>query len=143
MGFLTLGFLGFIDALYLTVNHYLGTAPNCIIGGNCEQVLASAYASVAGVPVSLLGALYYLVIFILAILYFDSRKVFFLSVAALMTPAGFLASLVFSYIQFFVLRAFCPYCVLSAVISTLLFVLGILHFRQKGFVFQEIQNILG
>lgn len=52
LGFLILGFLGFLDATYLTVKHYLGTPINCSIFEGCEKVTTSQYATVGGVPVS-------------------------------------------------------------------------------------------
>ncbi len=44
--------VGFVDAMYLTVEHYVNAIPPCSIG-SCETVLTSQYASVLGLPVSL------------------------------------------------------------------------------------------
>jgi uncharacterized membrane protein len=51
--------VGLAIAAYLTVVHYTHSSPICTSGG-CEKVQRSSYASVAGVPVALLGLLAYL-----------------------------------------------------------------------------------
>lgn len=45
-------------AAYLTVVHYTHTSPICTTGG-CEQVQHSSYATLAGIPVALLGLMAY------------------------------------------------------------------------------------
>jgi uncharacterized membrane protein len=50
--------VGLAIAAYLTVIHYANTAPICSTGG-CEKVQHSSYATLAGVPVALLGLVAY------------------------------------------------------------------------------------
>ncbi len=120
--FAALSFLGFLDASYLTFEHYTGAPLPCAIFTGCATVTTSQYAAIGGIPVALLGALYYLavLIFTLAFLENDSRRS--LAIAALITPFGFLASLWFVYLQLFIIKALCLYCVVSATTSTLLFI---------------------
>jgi len=54
---LVLSAIGFLDATYLTVEHYRGEIPPCAIIGGCEAVLTSPQAKIADVPVALLGSL--------------------------------------------------------------------------------------
>jgi uncharacterized membrane protein len=44
---------GVVVSIYLTVLHYEGVAPGCPVSGpvNCEAVLSSPYALIAGLPV--------------------------------------------------------------------------------------------
>lgn len=128
--FAALSFIGFLDASYLATKHYLGTAPNCPFFGNCEQVTTSQYAVIGDVPVALLGAIYYLIVFILAIAYLDSENQKILHFIAHFTILGFLASLWFLYLQIFVIGAICIYCILSAIISTALFALGLVIIKK-------------
>jgi uncharacterized membrane protein len=51
--------VGLAIATYLTVVHYTHSSPICTSGG-CEKVQRSSYASLAGVPVALLGLFAYL-----------------------------------------------------------------------------------
>jgi uncharacterized membrane protein len=124
-------FIGFLDATYLTAKHYLGTPLECSIFEGCERVTTSPYATVFGIPVALLGALYYLFIFILSVAYLDTKRSLFISIIPPFTAMGLLASVWFIYLQLFVIKAICIYCVVSAVTSTALFILGIFVIRYK------------
>jgi len=127
--------LGFLDAAYLSLEHFLGSVPPCSIVAGCEQVTTSSYATIAGIPVALLGALYYLTILVLAIVYLDTKREILLRVIARLTIVGFVASLMFVYIQLFVIGAICLYCMFSALTSTTLFVLGM-------FVLSKMKRVL-
>ena len=121
IAFLIVSFIGFLDSSYLTVQHYRGEPPSCAIFTGCETVASSKYAVVGPVPLALLGLLYYLAIFILTVAYFDTKKERLLLLAAIFTIAGFLASVYFVYLQLFVIKAICLYCIISAASSTILF----------------------
>ena len=129
--FLVISFIGFADATYLTAKHYSGTPLECSVFESCEKVTTSRYATVLGIPVALLGAIYYLAIFLSLIAYLDLRRGGILSFTALFTIVGLLASAWFVYLQLFVIQAICPYCMVSAVASTVLFLLGMLALKKK------------
>lgn len=114
--------IGFADSSYLTLEHFQGRIPPCTVGISCEAVLTSAYSEIAGLPVALLGAIYYLLVLIGVFAYFESRNQRIFKITLILTTAGFLASLAFVYIQVFVLHSYCQYCLLSALTSTILFV---------------------
>lgn len=123
--FLAVSLIGFVDATYLTVNHFAGESPTCSILEGCDKVTLSEFATVFGAPVALLGALYYLVIFLLSIFYLDQKNEKVLRYTAWFTIAGLLASAWFVYLQLFVIRSICIYCMASATTSTMLFLLGL------------------
>ncbi|HUK57055.1 MAG TPA: vitamin K epoxide reductase family protein [Nitrospiria bacterium] len=129
--FLILSLIGFADATFLTVKHYAGGPLNCSIFEGCEKVTTGPYASLVGIPLSLLGAAYYLAIFLLTIAYLDTRRGGILYFTAGMTFVGFAASAWFVYLQLFVIRAVCPYCMVSALTSTVLFILGGIALRSR------------
>ena len=116
VAFLVLGLIGFADAMYLTLSHYLGKPVVCAIFEGCDAVTTSAYSMIGPVPVALLGVFYYTAIIVLTFVC--------VRYAALLTPVGFLASVWFTYLQLFVINALCLYCLLSAAVSTTLFLLG-------------------
>lgn len=122
--FLVVSAIGFIDATYLTVTHYIGGIPPCTIRG-CEIVLTSNQSRIAGIPVALVGSLYYATLLILSFAYLDSKKSSIIKFASYCTVVGILASIYFVYLQFFVIKAICQYCMISAGTSATLFVLGI------------------
>ncbi len=124
--FIVVGAAGFLDATYLAALHYTNTIPPCIVTSGCETVLTSEYSTLFGVSNALPGALYYLTLFILAVLSLELGRRRILALAALLTPVGFLMSSYFVYLQLFVLKAICFYCMISAAASTILFILGML-----------------
>jgi uncharacterized membrane protein len=71
---LVVALIGFLDAVYLTANHYLGVVPPCFVVQGCEQVTTSSYSLILGIPVALLGSIYYLVIFALAIRFIEKKQ---------------------------------------------------------------------
>ncbi len=122
---LAVSFLGFLDASYLTASHFLHFALPCSIINGCETVTSSIYATVGPVPISLVGAAYYLAILILLLIFLDSKSERFLKYAAYLSPIGFLVSMYLVSLQIFVIHALCLYCMASAGSSTLLFLLGL------------------
>lgn len=116
--------VGFADAAYLTAEHVRGIIPPCTLKG-CDRVLASAYATIGSIPVALVGTLYYGALLVLLVAYVDSwnRKV--LHVFCWVVSAGFLGTLYFLYVQAFILHAFCQYCLVSALTTTLLFAISV------------------
>ncbi len=125
--FLGLAPLGFLDATYLTIEHFLNRVPPCTIVHGCEAVTTSSYSMLFGViPTSLLGALYYLALILGLIYYLDSKQAVILKGIAAFTAIGFVFSLWLVYLQLFVIHAICLYCMISAISSTCLFILGTL-----------------
>ncbi len=124
LGFLfALALIGFVDAVFLTVTHYLNVIPPCSIHG-CEVVTTSIYSTIAGIPIALFGAVYYLVILALLVAYVDKRKDLFLSIIGFITLLAGLVSLYLIYLQLFVLHAICIYCMTSATTTILLAIIS-------------------
>ncbi len=124
-----LALIGFADATYLTVEHYIGGIPPCTAGFDCEKVTTSEYSKIAGIPVALLGSLYYFVILVISLVYFDTKKTLFALSLCAFAPLGLLSAIWFTSLQMFVIKAFCPYCLLSAGTSTLIFVFALIGYR--------------
>lgn len=119
---LIIAIIGFADATHLTIAHYTGAELQCGEKGGCNIVTTSKYSMILGVPVALLGALYYVSIIMLCVAYLDSKKQQILYILSWYSIAGLLASLWFVYLQLFVIHAICRYCMGSAATSTLLFI---------------------
>ena len=93
---------------------------------------------IGGVPVALLGAIYYLSILVLTVLYLNKKTRSYkntnkesindnesiLKLIAWMTIVGMLASLWFVFLQIFVIKAICLYCIFSALTSFCFLLLG-------------------
>ena len=112
--------VGMADAAYLTVEHLAGNSVRCMVVSGCDEVLQSSYSTVAGgVPVAALGALAYFTAFSLATLAaygYDGARRLLAPLVAMM----FLATVWFVYLQAFVIKAYCVYCLLSAAVTTAL-----------------------
>ena len=130
-GLLAVAPIGFADATYLTVEHYVNAIPPCSLISNCEKVLTSPYSTVFGVPLALLGALYYLAVIIGLVAYFDSKNDRLLTAVAACTTIGLLVSVWLVLLQLVVIKAICIFCMLSAASSTALFVLGMALLWQR------------
>ena len=116
-----LALFGLADALYLTIEHLTGQSVRCTILAGCSAVLSSPYAVVAGIPLAAVGAAAYFSVFSLAVLtLFGYRQAGKLLLALVI--AMFAVSLWLIYLQAFVIREFCQYCLLSALITTILLV---------------------
>lgn len=123
--FVVLGFLGFLDASYLTVSHFTGSAVNCSITAGCDTVLSSKYSQIFGIPLALFGLFYYLLILGTAFFYLETGKKDALKILTCATVFGFLFSGWLVYLQLFVLDSICQYCMLSAINSTILMIMGL------------------
>lgn len=133
LAFLIVSLAGFADASYLTSKHYQHETPTCSVIEGCEEVTTSKYSTVLGVPVALGGAVYYLMLFLGTMRYYEKRNDFFAQVVPYFTVLGLLASIWFVYLQLAVIKAICLYCMGSAISSTLLFILGlfVIYYRRK------------
>jgi uncharacterized membrane protein len=124
---LVLSFLGLADAWYLTASAVNHTALSCDLGAvldGCNIVAKSDYSFFMGLPLALYGVLFYALVFVLAAaVLVVPAKLFYQSLFAL-GALGSLASLVFLYIQFFLIKAICIYCIASAVITFMVFLVA-------------------
>lgn len=116
--------VGLTDASYLTIEHLSGRVLQCSLTSGCNEVLSSEYSKLFGQPVSAFGAFAYFTVFSAAILIAFDYKVLkpFLLIVTLMMA---LASCYFLYLQAFVIKHFCQYCLLSAAVSFTLFALSL------------------
>ena len=120
-----LALVGFTDSAFLLAKRVSGAPIPCFITSGCDTVSKSPHSVMFGVPLSAWGVMFYLVIGFLALLYMDTKNLLVAKLIPISTTLGFLSSAYFIYVQKFKIGAFCIYCILSAIISTLLFALGI------------------
>ena len=119
---------GLADSIYLTVQHITGESVRCTIISGCSEVLSSSYAVIGGYPLASIGAFAYFTVFSLAILAVFGYRV----ASQLLLPvvlAMCVVSLWLIYLQAFVIRHFCQFCLLSAGITFTMTLLVLLHWR--------------
>ncbi len=128
-----LSVVGLTDSIYLAVLKLTGNRQMCLEGlGDCWTVNTSRYASLFGIPISLLGAGAYLLILALLLLEHRSGRFHLLSPVVIfgLTLTGLVYSIYLTYLEVAVLKAICPFCVLSAVVMLLLFGIAIARLTQ-------------
>lgn len=126
---LVLILLGIGIAGYLTYVKLVGLEPVCGGLGDCESVQSSRYSVLLGVPVAVWGLLSYLALLVIFFVKRSNwrdlgnlaRQGFFL-----VTLIGVVFSAYLTYLEIFVIHAICPWCVASAVVMTILFVLALI-----------------
>ncbi len=124
---------GFIDSLYLGWLKITGNIAACSQIGDCDAVNNSPYAMIGDVPIAFIGALGYALIIL--VFYIEMRRPAWaesLNLALFgVTLAGTIYSAYLTYLEVAVIRAICPFCVLSAILMTFLFVLSIFRMREN------------
>lgn len=113
---------GLADSIYLTIEHISGRSVKCTIVSGCSEVLSSPYATVGGIPLALVGAAAYFSAFSLATLAAFEYKLAG-TLLTLLVALMFLTTLWLFYLQAFVIGHFCQFCLLSALVTTILIVL--------------------
>lgn len=129
--FLVIALIGFADATYLTIQDSLNVIPPCFVASGCETVLTSAWSKIGGIPVALLGALYYLAIVILSGIFLFTKKESVLRITSWGTFLGLFATLWFVSLQLFIIKNICFYCMISAATSITLFIVGSVYIFRK------------
>lgn len=123
-----LALIGLADSIYLTVQHVTGQSVRCTVVSGCSEVLSSSYASFQRIPLALIGAVAYFTVFSLATLA-AFRYPFVGKLLAVVVGLMLLTTLWLIYLQAFVIRSFCQYCLLSALVTIVLSILVVFIFR--------------
>lgn len=123
-----LALFGLLVAAYMALYKFGVIGTLACGAGSCEQVQASKWAVFWGVPVPLIGLLGYAAIMGSALIglqprWFNSKRL--ANVIFILATAGFVYSLYLSFLEQFVIRAWCRYCIASAVIATLIWIFSL------------------
>lgn len=114
--------IGLIDTIYLS-SHVRSKKPvKCVFFPEewCHKVQYSKYSRTFGIPNPYAGLGMYVLILAMLSLYVAGSWPFW--PVATVISIGFLFSLYFTAIQAFVLRAFCTWCVVSAINFVVMFI---------------------
>jgi uncharacterized membrane protein len=119
---------GFGVALYIFRTKRGGGQLVCPVGSNCNAVINSRYSKFLGLPIEYLGmAYYFIVVSAYTVLIFLPGLLsgVFLSALMTLTAGAFLFSLYLLFAQAFLLRQWCIWCLLSAMLSIVIFVVSL------------------
>jgi uncharacterized membrane protein len=98
----------------------------------CETVANSRFSSIYGIPNGLVGMLGYGVILVILVLILirpeltDKLRYLLFGFSLI----GFLYSIYLTSISFFILKAECPFCILSAIMMSVIFIISIFELRK-------------
>lgn len=131
LAILFLSLAGAFDAGYLLTQTVSGKAvvcPSVPVGrfnlNQCNIVLATSYAKFLGLPTALYGLVAYLFFAILSLYGLTNGRSSAIKFLPYLSGFGVLISAYLIYLQFFVINALCFYCLTSATIITLIFILS-------------------
>jgi uncharacterized membrane protein len=127
--------LGIGVATYVAIVEAGGGSPVCLAGGTgCKTVAESSYSHVAGVNIAVFGIVGYALLLASAFVANDLARFGGFLVAL----GGFGYSIFLTYIEIFKIEAICQWCVASAVLMTILFLLSAT--RLVGYGGNELQE---
>ncbi len=127
---------GFSLAFYIWHKKQVREKMVCPLNSDCDAVIYSKYAKFFGVPIELIGLLYYSIVAIsyAVFLVFPSlSSPLFVFGILVITTTAFIFSLYLTFIQAFNLRQWCTWCLMSAGLCIVIFVSAIIV-SQFGFM---------
>jgi uncharacterized membrane protein len=129
----TLSLAGIFVALYLLL-YKLGIIGelSCSVG-SCETVNSSKWAKFLGLPVAAWGVAWYVVMFAVSIASTSERYASSDGMSKLLlflAVSGFLFTVYLTSLELFVIHAICQWCVISAIIVTVIFGIVIADYRE-------------
>ncbi len=121
---LILAIAGLLVSGYLFVTYVSPIPIICGENGGCHEVKASPYAYPFGIPMPAFGLAFYVTLALIASLWNESTSKRLYFPLVFLTGTGFVCSLWLTYIEAFVIDAWCTWCVASAVLATLAFMVS-------------------
>ena len=119
--------LGLLVSIYMTIYKVTNNESMCIGSSGCSEVNASRYSEINGIPVALLGVIGYAAI--LALLFLEQRPGIFQQNGTMMffgiSLLGFLFTLYLIYLEVALIKAYCPFCLTSQAVMTVIFIISI------------------
>ena len=121
--------IGLFVSIYMTIYKVTSNDAMCLGSGDCSIVNASRYAEVYGIPVAVIGIAGYFAI--LMAHWYERRDTFFEKNGPLLifglALTGFLFNVYLIYVEFALLKALCPFCLVSQISMTLVFIISIIR----------------
>lgn len=112
----TLSAIGISETVYLIKKRIIHEQPICPIGDGCELVLTSKYSKLLVIPNDVLGLIAYIFIATIAgllVIGIGPISTLYLLLKILILLAS-LASIFFTYLQKYIIKTWCFWCLMSA-----------------------------
>ena len=125
--------IGLLVSIYMTIYKATSNDALCLGSGDCSTVNASRYSEVYGIPVATVGIAGYFAI--LLVFWYERRDKFFEKNGPMLVfglaLTGFLFTVYLIYVEFALLRAYCPFCLTSQVAMTIIFIISIIRLGRQ------------
>lgn len=119
-----LSLVGFAEALYLNYECRRNRAPVCLIGNDCAVVWESPYSKTFGISNEVLGLVYYATLAVVEwMLFSGDTSVQVVIGEYIILFGGAVMSCYFFYVQWRLIKAWCFWCTLSAIIVWLMLIM--------------------
>ena len=118
---IVLALLGVIDAVYLGWKYVKKEELICPLDGECNKVVNSKWSKFLGIRNELWGVVYYVFVLIFGILLALGRVESFVVYLAVLSGIGLAFSVFLVYVQAKIIKTYCFYCLISALLSFLIF----------------------
>lgn len=131
--FIFTAMLGWVASIILTAIHFW-VIPIIPTGAELRGpmlVITSSWAYVGPVPLATIGAIYYIAMIAMGSVWLTTKNELIERILLPVTAFGFVASMGFVYLQFFVIGAICPFCMVSAAATTILLAIELIV-KYKG-----------
>lgn len=125
---LPLAMLGLANAGYIWWKRSKGKKLECLIGGgDCDAVVNSKYNSMFGVSNEVMGMVFYAgvtgAILFINLMTTSIQGISLVVVLTIIESAALLFSLILTFIQAFVLKQWCEYCIMAGIINAFIWAL--------------------
>ncbi len=118
---LAVAVLGMAISGHLLIEYQSAGPMVCLAGQGCDTVRASRFSSFFGLPTPSYGLAYYLVLGVMAAVWTPAQARLLTWSLSLLTGMGLTASAYLTYLEAFVIAAWCSWCVISAVLTAVAF----------------------
>jgi len=132
---MVMAIIGICDTSYLTYAHYEDKILNCFGHtqvNSCQVVAQSAYSTVLGVPISLIGLAFYIFVLTISWMSLKDKFTFLLNTLLPLSVLAFLFSIRLTYLQVYVIQSICYYCLISAFISIMLLLVSMVIYQKMN-----------
>jgi len=131
-GSIFLAVIGLLVSIYMTIFKLTSNETMCLGSGGCASVNTSRYSEVSGIPVALIGVAGYASI--LTLHFLERKPGFFNEQGPLLlfgiSLTGFLFNIYLIYVETFLIKAYCPFCITSQIAMSLIFILALIRLIQ-------------
>jgi len=123
-GLLGVSFLGLAISGYLLVTYVSSDPIVCVSGEGCLVAQLSEYSSFFSIPTPAYGVIFYFTLGIIAAIWSNENHRQLQMPLALLTSIGLGISIFLTYVEAFVIRAWCSWCLGSAFLTIVAFVIA-------------------